>query len=251
MDYSLILSSQQDDTLPLCREMVADDAQFAQAILNAMAQYGIPRPASRPATPNLQNVRANLSEFCVLELGEKYWRLYLRRFSWPANKDPWRPSSDPGIDILATDESVELLLVIEVKSSQGDGSSLVNNQRDGLKGDFRRLFEGDGRTRLGSRVLDVAHDLRFQQRRPDLAEKVKSLVGDSPAHSPGVRLVGVLVCSGGDQQAQDRRHRAFERLHSWLLQDDGNDDKKWKATQCRYYTVELDSLLDWLNHLLP
>ena len=210
MDYSQILSSQQDDTLPLRREMVADDAQFAQAILDAMSQYGIPRPASRQAISNLRSVQANLSEFCVLELGEKYWRLYLKKFSWPANKDPWRHSSDPGIDILATDENVELLMVIEVKSSEGDGNDLVNSERDGLKGDFKRLFEGDDRTRLLSRVLGVAHDLRVQQERPDLASKAISLVGDSPSRSPGVRLIGVLVCS--DQRAQDKRHRAFERL---------------------------------------
>jgi hypothetical protein len=249
MDYNQILSSQQDDALPLCREIVADDAQFAQIILDVMSQYGIPRPASRQVISNLQTVRANLSEFCVLELGEKYWRLYLRRFSWPANKDPWRHSSDPGIDILATDENVELLMVIEVKSSKGDGSNLVNSASDGLKGDFKRLFEGDDRTRLLSRVLDVARDLRVQQERPDLADKAISLVGDSPSCSPGVRLIGVLVCS--DQQAQDRRHRAFERLHNWLLQDDGEDSKNWQATQCKYFTVELNSLPAWLDHLLP
>ena len=247
MDYNAILSSESDATFPLRREMVLDDAQFAQVILEVTARYGMPRPDS---ISNSQNVRANLSEFCVWDLGSEHWRLFSKRFSWPANKDPWRESSDPGIDILATDENVEVLMVVEVKSSQDDGSDLINSQSRGLKGDFKSLFEGDGRTRLKTRVLDVQHDFRFQQERPDLAEKVASLVGDSPSRSPGVRLIGVLVCS--DQQAQDKRHRAFERLHNWLLHDEDDvNDQKWQATQCKYFTIEFDSLTVWLDHLLP
>lgn len=251
MRYEDILSIQSDQTLPLHRNIATNDEHLAQLLLAVMSQYGIPCPVSREAMTNLRSVRANLSEFCVLELGEKHWKLYIKQMSWPANKDPWRPSSDPGIDILATDEDVNCLLVIEVKSSSGDGSGLVTSESDGLKGDFQQLFARDDRTRLGSRILDVAHDLRFQQNRPDLAEKAKSLVGNTPASSRGVKLVGVLMCSRGDQQAEGRRKRAFGRLHQWLLEDDGDEAQKWLASQCQYYVVELNSLPDWFDHLLP
>jgi hypothetical protein len=246
MDYSQILSSESDDTLPLRREKVLDDLQFAQIILEVTARYKMPRPNS---ISNPQNVRANLSEFCVWELGSEHWLIFSKRFSWPANPDPWRSSSDPGIDILATDENGELLLVIEVKSSEGDGVGLVNDQSNGLKGDFKSLFEGDGRTRLGTRVNDIQHELRHRRQDPDLADKVKSLVGKSPSTSPGVRLIGTLVCS--NEHAQDRRRSAFERLHTWLLENDGTGDKKWQSDQCRYFIIELNSLPDWLDHLLP
>jgi transposase len=122
MNYNEILSSEGDDTLPLRREMVLDDTQFAQIILEVTACHGVPRPDS---ISNPQNVRANLSEFCVWELGSEHWRLFSKKFSWRANTDPWRDSPDPGIDILATDENVKVLMVIEVKSSQDDGSDLT------------------------------------------------------------------------------------------------------------------------------
>jgi hypothetical protein len=166
MNYNEILSSEGDDTLPLRREMVLDDTQFAQIILEVTACHGVPRPDS---ISNPQNVRANLSEFCVWELGSEHWRLFSKEFSWRANTDPWRDSPDPGIDILATDENVKVLMVIEVKSSQDDGSDLINSQSKGLKGDFKSLFEGHGRTRLETRVCgDVAHTLRYYHGRPDL-----------------------------------------------------------------------------------
>lgn len=246
MSYDEMLTGKNDETLPLRRETVLDDARFAQVILEVSEQSGFPRPDS---VANPQNVRANLGEFCVWELGSEHWQLFSKKLCWPANKDPWRDSSDPGVDILATDEGVSGLMVIEVKSSEDDGSDLVNNQSKGLKGDFQSLFEGDGRTRLKTRVLDVQHDFRFKLERADLAEKVASLVGDSPSRSPDVRLVGVLVCS--NQQAQERRKRAFGRLHAWLLEDEGDDDKKWQPDQCRYFVIELDSLSDWIGHLLP
>jgi hypothetical protein len=247
MDFDQVLLKEIDESLPLCREVVLDDAQFAQLILELTSRNGVPRPSS---ISNPQNVRANLSEFCVWELGVGHWQLFSKRFSWPACTDPWRDSPDHGIDILATDENVNTLMVLEVKSSQDDGSNLVNNQRSGLKGDFKSLFEGEGRTRLETRVLgDIAHSLRYHHNRPDLANKVSSLLGTSPSTSPNVKLIGVLVCS--DEQAQEKRHRAFERLHTWLLEDDGDDNQKWQADQCRYFVIELDNLPVWLEHLLP
>lgn len=246
MSYDEILSGDNDETLPLRREMVLDDARFAQMILDVTEKSGFPRPDS---VANPQTVRANLGEFCVWELGSEHWQLFSKKLCLPANKDPWRASSDPGVDILATDEEVSLLMVIEVKSSQDDGSDLVNDQSKGLKGDFRSLFEGDGRTRLKTRVLDLQYEFRFRFERVDLAEKVASLVGDSPSSSPDVRLVGVLVCS--NEQAQERRKRAFGRLHTWLVEDQGHDDEKWQAHQCRYFVIELSSLSNWIGHLLP
>jgi len=247
MDFEQVLSKKIDESLPLHREVVLDDAQFAQLILELTSHNGFPRPSS---ISNTQNVRANLSEFCVWELGVGHWRLFSKKFSWPANRDPWRESSDPGIDILAIDEDVEVLMVIEVKSSKYDGSNLINNQTSGLKGDFKKLFEGDPRrTRIETRVLDIKHQIRFGRENPVLAKKVGTLLGSSPSTSPNVKLIGVLVCS--DEQAQEKRHRAFERLHTWLLEDDGDDNQKWQADQCRYFVIELDNLPAWLEHLLP
>lgn len=248
MDYSLILISNPENDIPLTREIVQDDKEFAQAVLESMKRWLIELPTVRPAVKNVQTVRANLSEFSIWELGEKRWHLYTRRFFWPANKDPWRISSNPGIDILATDDDKTVLLVIEVKSSDDDGSNLVTNAKDGLKGDFQRLFEGDVRTRLVTRVMDVVHDFQ-QQGHPRLAQKIRDLVGSCPTNSPRVSLIGVLVCVRQGESAENRRKRAFERLHNWLAKDENG--QQWKPSQCHYYTVEINNLDEWLNHLLP
>jgi hypothetical protein len=248
MDYGAVLLSENDGEIPLNREIVQDDLAFAQAIVHALCQCMVPPP--QPALPNSKSLQGNLCEFCVWELGEKRWKWYRRKFSRSANAwNPWRDSSDPGIDILATDEEVSTLMVIEVKSSQGDGDGHVKNKKNSLRSDFEGLFEGDGRGRLLSRVMEIASDLKFLHERPDLAERVRKLVGSSPSESPGVRLIGVLVCTRGDGQSHGKRRQAFENLHTWLTQNDIDPTKKWKAGQCRYCTVELKDLLSWIEEL--
>jgi len=248
MDYGAVLLSENDGEIPLNREIVQDDLAFAQAIVDALCQCMVPPP--QPALPNSNSLQGNLCEFCVWELGENHWNWYRRKFSRPANAwNPWRDSSDPGIDILATDEEVSTLMVIEVKSSRGDGDGHIKNKKNSLRSDFERLFEGDGRGRLLSRVMEIASDLKFLHERSDLAERVRKLVGSSPSESPGVRLIGVLVCTRGDGQSHGKRRQAFENLHTWLTQNDVDVTRKWKTEQCRYYTVELKDLIGWIEEL--
>jgi hypothetical protein len=227
MDYEHILSRHLDNALPLCREIVSDDAQLAQAILEAMIDKGIALPVSGASFSNVRSVQGNLGEFCVRELGDKHWQEWSSL--WASNAGtPWSESSVQGIDILGTDADVRVLFVIEVKTSRTNGSNLVNSQQDSLRSDFARLFTADPRKegRLANHVGRLYANLKNIY--PQIGS-LKKLVGTSPETSPGVRLIGVLVCTQGNNKDTRDRHQAFQQLHKALA------DEKWRSAQCKYY----------------
>jgi hypothetical protein len=109
---------------PIQRDVCSDDIAFATAI--ALALRLLRGRATPPAPSVSHSLQSNLCEFCAWELGEHHWHLYRRSHSIPSNaSDPWRDFSKPGIDILAIDDNADVLFLIEVKSSRGDGSAAI------------------------------------------------------------------------------------------------------------------------------
>jgi len=243
MPYSRCFQDKRDGCVQI--EFVTNDIEFAEVVATALRTHDAPPPVKEPAISNA--LQGNLAEFCVWDLGERRWRIYERKFTWTPNaSSPWRPSSDPGIDILALTsvDDEPLALVFEVKSSRYDGSNLVHSGNSSLRADFEHLFMGDIQSRLAVRIGAVCSDLRSKYELPDLATKVKGVVGKGPSDSENIRLIGVLVCTRGDNQSQTTRSAAFGQLQTWLL------SKGWKADQIECRCIEVGDFPNWLRQVI-
>jgi hypothetical protein len=141
----------------LRREVVKNDAKAAGLLAQALREHPSSLiPTKKPRQSNA--LQGNLCEFFAWELGEQHWLLFDRVWSWAPNaENPWKPSSDPGIDILAllSPESTPMLLVFEVKSSVGDGVSLINGGSSSLQTDFESLYKGEIQGRLAAHEWQV------------------------------------------------------------------------------------------------
>jgi hypothetical protein len=222
------------------RDLCVDAQAFAGLLAYALKNHPAAPPS--PAPKLTKTLQGNLTEFGVWDLGERYWSLYRRRMTWTANADsPWKASSSDGIDILALSHpKMDVLLVIEVKSSEGAGANLVTGGASSLQSDFDRLFQGPVQNRLSISVGRGLASLRLVHQRPDLEEHVKSMVGAKPADCQSVKLVGVLVCSGGDHDDQRTRERAFGRLVQHLA------GAGWHPSQLECHAIEVDDLKNLL-----
>jgi len=227
------------------REVCTDENGFADVLADALKDHAAPPPAKAPDLSNA--LQGNLSEFGVWDMGERHWSLFERHMTWTANADsPWKASSSDGVDILAlpTIDDALVLLVVEVKSSDGCGANLVTGGNSSLQSDFDRLFEGPVQDRLLISVGKVLTSLRLVHRRTDLEERVKGMVGISPKCSRSVRLLGVLVCKQGMARDKQARERAFNRLTVHLK------DAGWNASQISYRTIETDNLAALLDDVI-
>lgn len=243
LHYEDVLKQQRGN--PVAREVCTDEDGFADVLADALRDHAAPPPADAPALSNA--LQGNLSEFCVWDMGERYWSLFERRMSWTANADsPWKASSSDGVDVLAleTGDDALVLLVVEVKSSDGHGANLVTGGNSSLQSDFDRLFEGPVQDRLPISVGKVLTSLRFVHRRMDLEERVKAMVEPSPEGCSSVRLLGVLVCKQGTVQDEQARERAFTRLTDHLV------GAGWDASQISYRTIETVNLAAFLNDVI-
>jgi len=230
---------------PVVREFCVDEGGLANVLADALKAHAAPPPTRSPKSSNA--LQGNLSEFGVWDMGERYWSLFARQMTWTANADsPWKASSSDGVDILALSRRDDelFLLVVEVKSSDGRGANLVTGGNSSLQKDFDRLFQGPVQDRLPISVGKVLTSLRLVHRRTNLEERVKGMVGISPAHCSSVRLVGVLVCNQGTARDEQARERAFNRLTDHLV------NAGWGASQISYRTIETDDLAALLDDVI-
>jgi hypothetical protein len=137
------------------------------------------------------------------------------------------------------------VFLIEVKSTDGGGSSSIAGDEKSLKSDFQYLFdEGSPEERIWGTINEVIADLKIHGN-PSLAEKVLDAIGSRPEECTGARLIGVLVCRIGETtRSHNARRQAFQRLHDWLL------DQGWKASQCSFRCVELSDFRTWLSRIV-
>ncbi len=242
MDYDDVLEEVSDNLV--VRDVCTDQDGFGDVLAAALKIHAAPPPVRTPELTKA--LQGNLSEYCVWDLGERYWSIFERRMTWTANADsPWKASSSDGVDILALAADNQLvLLVIEVKSSVGRGASLITGGNSSLQSDFDRLFEGPVQNRLPISVGKVLASLRLVHRQPELEEQVKEMVGMAPADCPSLRLMGVLVCKQGNNGDLQARGRAFERLTDHLT------DIGWDASQITFRTVEVDDLTELLDEVI-
>ena len=221
------------------------ETKLINRFVKSLSALPAPLPERRPRLH--RSLQGNLSEFLVYDLGSDYWALFEKKWTWTANATtPWKKSSDPGLDILAIQHNQPLkLLVTEVKSSAISGSKLVSGKGSTLKADFNGLFSSNAQGRLAMRIGAILSDLEFKMGRHDLVEPIKALVGTNPSSSPGVHLLGVLVCCLGDSaRDQARRERAFARLHRWLLR------KGWTPAQIQLRTIEVADVKKFLRRAI-
>jgi hypothetical protein len=241
MSYHMCFESRCDGRLHL--EVVYDDINFADAVAAALRAHPAKPPAKEPQLSNA--LQGNLCEFCVWDIGEGFWHIYEREWTWTTNaSSPWRPSSDPGIDILALAGDEPSVLVIEVKSSSSGGSGSITGDGSSLQTDFRHLFSSDDYSRLQNRLGTVISDLILKAKRSDLAEKVANAVGKGPGSSQGVRLVGVLICRRGNLQSQSTRLDSFRELQAWLL------EQGWRDGQIECRCIEVQDFSCWLSEVI-
>jgi hypothetical protein len=236
--YQEILDSVRDGLVQ--RELSLDDEAFGDAIADEL--HSLLHRHHKSILDISTSLQGNLCEFCAWELGENHWLLYAKEVSWPANaKTPWRDNSKSGIDILAIDEEVDAIYVIEVKSTKTGGSGVVDGDTDSLREDFEKLFANEApEKRIWGSVNEAVADLTIHGHL-DLAERVIDGVGDTPEECSRVHLVGVLICRSGQRRiSHQSRNAAFENLHDWL-QSEG-----WSPTQCQYRCVELHDFEGWL-----
>jgi hypothetical protein len=222
---------------PLTRDICADESELAAILARALKGHPSPPP---PTPPSLSRaLQGNLSEFAVWDIGSRHWALIDRKMSWPANADsPWKASSSDGVDILSLvgADSQPVLVVIEVKSSTGNGSSLISGSGSTLQSDFDRLFRGPVQDRIFVSLGKVLTSLQYVHERPDLATAVKGLVGASPSECSSVQLAAVLVCCIGAQEDHHTRERAFARLSAHLLA------AGWNTAQLTFRTIESEDI---------
>jgi len=230
-------------------DSVRDDTEFADIVAQALRNHPAAPPRRRPSLSN--TLQGNLCEFCVWDIGERFWHLYKKKFTWPANaSNPWdRRQSNPGIDILALTSVVgdePIVFVIEVKSSSHGGSGAIVGDGGSLQADFKRLMSGvdDVQTKLQIRAGALVSDLILQNERPDLAEKVNKAVGSSPDNCHGVKLIGVMVCKRGNTYSQSTRLTHFQELQAWLL------SQGWKDEQIECHSIEIGDFSEWLGEVI-
>lgn len=243
-DYQQIFCPNTKDDF-IHRDVSLDDNAFAQRIAATLRYLMGERPRA-PANGISTSLQGNLCEFSIWELGEQHWRLYHKKFTWPANaKMPWRDNSQQGIDIIAIDDSADKVYIIEVKSTKEGGSGAIASEENSLKADFRHLFdEGSPEERIIGYVQEAVSDLKIHGQ-PDLADKVKEAIGHKASECGGVYLIGVVVCQRGETtRSHNARKLAFQELHQWLLQ------QGWKAEQCDYRSVELSDFVTWLSEVV-
>lgn len=224
---------------------VNDDQMFAHIVANALRSHSISPPSHLPELNNA--LQGNLCEFCIWDIGDRLWHIYSRTDTWPSNADsPWRPSSDPGIDILAiasANDSLSLIIVA-AKSSQHSGHNLIIGNSSTLQSDFCHLFAGDIQSRLLARVGDILFELKIRRSLPDLAKKIECLVGATPAESPNVKLIGVLLCSRESDLAYQRRINAFKQLRTYL------HTQGWCDKQMEFRCIEVSNFSQWITELM-
>lgn len=228
------------------RAVSKSDKTLAQTVANSLRDLPSPTPTAPPSLTNA--LQGNLAEFLVYDLGLSHWRLFDRKFSWASNAvTPWKESSDPGLDVLAFVFSPsDKILVVEVKSSIGTGSSSITEDESSLKSDFNKLFNGTPTSRLLMRLGEAFYDLRYRREQPELVTRLNRLVGVSPTTSAGVSLIGTLVCSKGAKTTLNiqNRAKAFNDLHNWLLQ------QGWKPEQIEFRCIELDNLKSFMTQVI-
>lgn len=239
MSYNLFVQQGIDSCVQV--STVVDDLAFAQTIATALRTHSIAPPEDVPELNNA--LQGNLCEFCIWDMGDRLWKIYHRANTWPSNADsPWRPSSDPGIDILAltgVDDSLSLIIV-EAKSSQKNGINLIVGNSSTLQTDFQHLFAGHVQNRLLTRVGDILFEFTIRRSRPDLASRIHSLVGKSPTESPNIKLVGVLICSRGNESSRQSRISAFEQLRAHLR------TQGWSDNQIEFRCIEVTNFVKWI-----
>lgn len=244
MPYKNCIESNCDGCTQI--DSVLDDIEFANIVAEALRNHPDAPPRRKPPLSNA--LQGNLCEFCIWDIGEKFWQLYDRELTWPTNAtNPWRVSSDPGVDILALTSIAEdkpIVLAIEVKSSSSGGSGKIVGGGSSLQTDFKHLMEGKVKTRLQSRTGTLASDLTLKNKRPDLADKVIKAVGASPGDCHGVKIIGVMVCKRGNAHSQSTRLASFQDLQTWLL------SQGWQKEQIACYCMEVEDFSEWLNEVI-
>lgn len=242
MPYRSVLTQQTAGLI--VRELCVSDAELAQVLADALKNHAAPPPKAAPAIS--ANLQGNLGEFGVWDLGERHWLLYQKPFTWTANADsPWKANSTDGIDILAFVPNQPCqLLVVEAKTTTGNGSNLITGNNSALIHDFQKLFEGSVQERLMITVGKALASLRLVHGRPDLEEKLKNLVGPTPAQCPALRLVGVIICHRGSAVDEAARARAFDRLRDALTA------AGWNIGQLEFRTIEVTDLNDVLQKIV-
>lgn len=150
-----------------------------------------------PANATLSNSqRGNLGEFIAFVIGhQKVFNTPHHRIVTNNAYDPLSGISISGLDIAyvyfhPTNPQGDMLFIQEVKTTSD--SSLAYG--DALVTDYRKLYEGDGRTVLVNRAAAIKNRLEFEHRlSDDLLARVDDLVGTSPQNSTQVHLVPTLV----------------------------------------------------------
>jgi hypothetical protein len=140
--------------------------------------------------------KGNLGEFIAFRIGHE------NDFSDPAHRivtnnahDPLNTISISGLDLAyvyfhPTEPASDLLYIQEVKTTSD--ASLAYGDR--LVTDYRKLYNGDGRTVLANRVSAIKSRLEFEHRIPDhLLARLDDIVGTSPQNTVQVYLVPTLV----------------------------------------------------------
>jgi len=228
------------------REVSQNDKTLVQAFVNALRSLPSPKPDTPPPLTNA--LQGNLAEFLVYDLSLSHWLLFDRKFSWASNAiSPWKDSSDPGLDVLAfVFKPNDKILIIEVKSSIGTGTTSITEDESSLKNDFKKLFNGTSTSRLLMRLSEAFYELKYGREQPELIRRLAGLVGISPGTSAGVKLIGTLVCSKGTRTALnvENRTKAFQELHQWLI------NEGWKTDQIEFRCIELDNLKEFMTQVI-
>lgn len=241
MPYKQVLA--QTAHYPSERSVCRDDLKLAEVLASALRSHTAILPSTRPTTIGTI-LQGNLCEFAVWDIGERHWALYPKKFTFTANAhSPWNSASSDGIDVVALPDQ-DTLLLVEVKSSDGNGANLITGGDSSLQSDFDGLFQGKHQTRLASSVARLLYDLRYKHERSDLESRVAAMVGDKPATCPNVKLIGALICNAGRPDDVSARQRAFTRLATTLTR------AGWRTTSLGFRTVEVEKLGTFLGHVL-
>jgi hypothetical protein len=107
---------------------------------------------------------------------------------------PLQDISHAGLDVTylyfdSSDESNDCIYVQEVKTT-GD---VTLGYADTLIEDYQKLFHEDPKFTLNTRIQGIATKIAWGEKRPDLAERLRSLARTDPKSSIGVKLTPTLV----------------------------------------------------------
>lgn len=161
-----------------------------------------------PSGSTLSNSqKGNLGEFIAFRVGHEHV------FNDPAHRivtnnayDPLNTISISGLDLAyiyfhPSDPRGDILYLQEVKTT----ADISLSYGDALVTDYRKLYEGDGRTVLVNRAAAIKNRLEFEHRLgDDFLARVDDLVGTAPQNSLRVHLVPTLVheANGADPAAK-------------------------------------------------